>query len=790
MINKCTLYKKNNLKNNLKNNTINICRFLLLLLLLFGMGNAERVYGDGFIVVPHHGHIFPPRPPHPRPIPPRPPAPHPFPLEVKYHRVNVTIDDLAAVTEIDQVFVNPTPHRLEGYYIFPLPANAVIKKFSMWVDGKELEAELLDAKKARKIYEDIVRKQRDPALLEYMGKGLFKARIFPIEPRSEKRVKISYRQLLEKDNRTVEYLYPLNTEKFSAKPLKDVSVNVTLKANEKIKNIYCPTHEVDIVRKGDKKAIVSFEEKNTKPDIDFKLYYSTDNEKLGFSLLSYKKAKDEDGYFFLSLSPGYSSPGDVVSEKDITFVMDVSGSMAGKKMKQAKKALLFCIENLNKGDRFEIIRFSTEAEALFNGLSPVSETNRDKAREFIARLKAIGGTNIDEALAMAMKMDNKPAKKQNRPYMIIFLTDGKPTIGETDENALLKKIKDNNHSNCRVFTFGIGNDINTHLLDKITELTRAYRTYITEQEDIEIKVSNFYTNVQSPILTDLSIDFGSAVRVSKIHPRRLPDLFKGSTLTLLGHYKGSGDAAVVLSGKVGNTKKSFKFDVKNGFSGNGSPDSMKNDFIPALWAARRVGYLLDQIRLHGKDKELIDEITRLSRNFGIITPYTSYLIVEDERTNVHRRQLREEFQTMNQLAADAPEVDSESKRSFGDMVLKSGSGSVRASKEIQQMNAAENFSQAKPGQSRMAYKDKKGKTMNLAAQLRNIQGRAVYNTGKFWVDSQIQAHFPGSQKINRIKFAGDSYFKLLKEEPLAAQFLALGKNVRFLLNNIIYEIYE
>lgn len=745
------------------------------------VGFSVSLYGDGFIVVQHHGHTI--RPPHPRPIPPPRPYPHPFPLEVKYHRVNVKIDGQVAVTHIDQSFYNPTPYRLEGYYLFPIPANAVIKKFSMFVNGKELEAELLDAKKARKIYEDIVRRQRDPALLEYMGKGVFKARIFPIEPRSEKRVKMSYTEVLNKDNRTIEYIYPLNTEKFSAKPLKDVSINVDLKSGESIKSIYCPTHEAEIVRKGDKHAIVSFEEKNTKPDIDFKLYYSTDNEKFGFSLLSYKK-ENQDGYFFLSLSPGYTSKEDEISEKDITFVLDVSGSMAGEKLKQAKKALRFCVENLNKGDSFEIIRFSTEAEALFNGLVTAGEKNRDKAREFIDNLRAIGGTNIDEALNLAFKMK----KTKGRPYMIIFMTDGKPTIGETDEKTLVKKIKDANISHTRIFTFGIGNDINTHLLDKITELTRAYRTYISEKEDIEIKVSNFYTNVQSPVLTDIQLDFGRGIKVSKVYPRDLPDLFKGSSLTIMGRYRGHGDAEIVLTGKVKNKKREFEFKGKDGFVSGDSGDSEKNDFIPPLWAARRVGYLLDQIRLHGKDKELVDEITQLARTYGIITPYTSYLIVEDEKENTRRRVIREEDQTLARVAGRAPGFYKRNLEEYSGMKEKYGADSVRASKEVQQLNTAANYAQAKPGKSRMTYRDKEGMIQNVTAQVRNIQGRAVYNIGNNWVDSQIQQQ--KTQQSRRIQFASDEYFELIKKEPLSAQFLALGKNVRFVLNDTLYEIYE
>ncbi|MCK4763114.1 MAG: VWA domain-containing protein [Candidatus Aminicenantes bacterium] len=741
----------------------------ILLLLIFCC--ASFMMADGFIVIPR-----PPWPhPHPRPRPPVPPRP--FPLEVKYHKVDVKIEGQTATTFIDQVFYNPTRWRLEGFYLFPIPKNAVIEKFTMFVNGKELEAELLDAKKARKIYEDIVRSQRDPALLEYSGLGVLKARIFPIEPHSEKRVKLSYRELLKKDNHTVEYLYPLNTEKFSAKPLKEVSINVEIKSKEKIKNVYCPTHKTEIIRKGDHRAVVGFEERNTKPDIDFKLYYSTDNSRLGFSLLTYKKGK-EDGFFFLSVSPGITAKKEEIVEKDITFVLDVSGSMAGEKLRQAKKALLFCIENLNKGDRFEIVRFSTEAEALFNELRLVNENSRRRARRFIKELRAIGGTNIDEALTLALEKK----QQRGRPYMVIFLTDGRPTIGVTDENSLVDKIKKNNLSNTRIFTFGIGSEINTHLLDKITEMTRAYRTYISPSEDIEIKVSDFYSKVQSPILTGIELDFGGKIRISKTYPRDLPDLFKGSSLTVLGRYRGSGGAPVVLRGKIRNRKWSKEF------SGSFTARGEKNDFIAPLWAARRIGYLLDQVRLHGKDKELVDEITELARTYGIITPYTSYLIVEDERINVRRRAIRADDRTIGKIAEGDADFESRNREEYSGMNKKSGAGSVQASSEVQQMNTADNYAQARPGRKRLKFKDEKGKTRELTQQVRNIQGRAIYNTGKFWVDSQVQSQ--GTQKINRIKFAGKEYFELLKKEPQAAQFLALGQNVRFVMNNMVYEIYE
>lgn len=735
---------------------------------------ALPLRADGFIIIePPHPH-----PPLPRPLPQ--PSFTPFPLEVKNHHVQVTIEEQVATTRIDQVFYNPTATSLQGYYLFPIPRGVTITKFSMYLDGKETEAELLDAEKARQLYEDYVRKAIDPALLEYIGQGVLKVRIFPIPPHSEKRIKLNYSEVLSRNNGTVEYIYPLNTEKFSAAPLKEVSVKIEIRCRESLKNVYCPTHEVEIRRPDDHHAIVGYEASNLKPDRDFKVYYQTDSSAIGFSLLNYRKGKEE-GFFFLSLSPGFASAQQEIVAKDITFVLDVSGSMAGKKLEQAKKALQFCIENLNPADRFEIVRFSTQAEGLFQELAPANAPNQAKAGEFVQSLKAIGGTNIEEALQLALKNADQSTA---RPHFIIFITDGKPTVGEVEENALLKKIEQANRANLRIFTFGIGEEINTHLLDKITEATNAYRTYLTPTEDIEVKISDFYSKVASPLLTALKLTVDSPVQVRDIYPRRLPDLFKGASLTLLGRYQGSGKVRLTLEGNVNETPQTFSYEATF------AEEEEQFAFIPALWASRAIGYLLDQIRLHGESEELKKEIIQLARTYGIITPYTSYLILEDEEQRVSRRQLPPQYQLLRQNLLDGGEQQFFKAREgdYADLTSNSGGGSVAGSQAAQSLGLATNIDQTRPGAYRLSYRDRRGREQNLASQFRMVQGRAVYQSGDFWVDSEIQNN-PAAQ-ISRIQFASEDYFKLLKEEPQSGQFLALGRNVRFFWKNQIYEVYE
>src|SRR5215467_15449965 len=395
---------------------------LALVIGLFLLGGISQSRGDGFIIVERPIYV--------------PPTHFPFaPLEVTSHQVNVKIDGQVAITSIDQEFYNPNDQRLEGFYMFPVPKGAHIDKFSMEIAGKSVDAELLPADKARGIYEDIVRKMRDPALLEYAGRDLFKVRIFPIEPRSRKPIKISYTELLRSDAGTVTYLYPLSTEKFSARPIKNLSVKIELKSAEPLASIYSPSHKVEIKRDGPNRAVIGYESKDEKPDTDFQLVYSSEKRDVGLSLIAHKSG-GEDGYFLLLAAPTVAKETKP-APKDMVFVVDTSGSMAGAKLQQAKKALQFCVENLNADDRFEIVRFSTEAESLFGKLGEADSQHRKRASNFIADLKPIGGTAIADALQTAFKARTE---RSERPFVVIFLTDGLPTVGTRNPDEIVTDV--------------------------------------------------------------------------------------------------------------------------------------------------------------------------------------------------------------------------------------------------------------------------------------------------------------------------------------------------------------
>ncbi|MBI5687238.1 MAG: VWA domain-containing protein [Verrucomicrobia bacterium] len=738
------------------------------LLTLFGIASAALA--DGLIVihtpthVPHGHYAF-------------------APLEVTYHHVNVKIDGQVAATAIDQEFYNPNPQRLEGTYIFPAPKGAQINKFTMEIGGRQVEAELLPADKARRIYEDIVRKMRDPALLEYAGRDLFKVRIFPIEPHSRKRITLSYSQVLRADSGLVNYIYPLNTEKFSAAPVKTVSVKVELATKRPIKTIYSPSHNVEIRRHGAMRATVGFESKNVRPDTDFQVVFSTEDADVGVNLMTYKNG-DGDGYFLLLASPGADIKSNRVVPKDVTFVLDTSGSMAGNKLAQAKKALQFCVENLNDSDRFEIIRFSTEAEPLFDKLVKASEENRQRAADFIKGLKPIGGTAIEEALRRALEL--RP-DRSDRPYVVIFLTDGQPTVGVTDEKQILSTVR-RVGGNTRVFCFGIGTDVNTHLLDSITDTTRAFSQYVLPDEDIELKVSSFFTKIKEPVLANPTLRFSGNIKASRVYPSPLPDLFKGEQLIVVGCYSGDGHAAVTIEGTVNGATKKFTDEVE--FP---SRDT-EHDFIPRLWATRRIGFLLDEIRLYGENRELRDEVTELARQYGIVTPYTAYLIVEDES----RRNVPVGHRSLQGFDADREAREAMGRTWTALNMDRAGGQAVSGARSSSAFKLAPNAAEAiavgkdEAQQSVVAASPMPSKAATrvgqYAQQQRFVHGRAFFQNGSQWIDSNVQA-LPNARRV-QVKFNSQEYFDLISQHPHALPWFAVGRNVQVALNNTIYEVTE
>lgn len=731
-------------------------KFKLALMLLFVFTLAAlptSARADGIIIPDPPICLDGPCPPPPCPRPfPCPPRPSFVQLAIRYHRVSVTIQDQLVVTHVDQVFHNPNDWQVEGTYIFPIPVDAAVSSFSLWIDGKPVEGKVLDAEEARKTYEEIVRSMSDPALLEYVDRGAVQARIFPIPPGGERRIELEYVQALTAENGLVRYTYPLSTEKFSLWPLENVSISVEVRSSQApIRAVYSPSHEIAINRLDDRHVMAGYEDVDVLPDTDFTLYYSLGDEQ-AFHLLTYRDRDDPvdpDGFFLIMLAPRPEAAIETLS-KDVILVLDRSGSMDGEKFRQAQEALRYILRHLNPDDRFNIIVFSTGLETYGRNLRPAEEAN--EAIAWVDRQSAQGSTDINRALLEAAAMSDR-----ERPTYLIFLTDGLPTEGIVESQDILDNLDSTAPDNLRLFAFGVGYDVDTFLLDSLAQAHHGSSSYVLPGERLDEVLSAFYAKISSPVLTDLSLDF-EEIRTYDIYPDPLPDLFAGSQIIVVGRYREGGIADIVLRGKVEGRRQTFRFDEQRFADDDDEIRSSVLDAIPRLWATRKIGYLLNQIRLNGPDKETIDQIVRLSIRYGIVTPYTSYLVTEEMPLGEaeQERIAREQY---NQLSQMAP-------------VPSSGQGAVERAAEQGGMAAAD--SAAPPSE-------------EAAQTVRIVGSKTFVVTNGVWVDT---GYDPMAMQTVEVAFLSDDYFALVASRPKLAAAFALGRRVIALEEGIAYEVVE
>lgn len=708
------------------------------------------------------------RPCRPRPIPR--PVPLPNALPVKSIQLDTKINGQVATTHVEQVFRNDTPYTLEGTYFFPVPETASVVEFAIWENGKKLVGEVRSREEARRIYDEIVRRQRDPGLLEYAGKNLFQASIFPIPPNSDKKLELTYSQVLTAESGTVSYRYPLGTGRniWGRGPLNSevarggtpqkfgtISGKIEITGKQALRNVYSPSHSIEVKNKSENAASVSFETKDN--DNDFQLFYGLSDADFGLSLVTYREP-GKDGYFMLLLSPKDDLSERELVNKDIVFVLDTSGSMADEgKMEKARSALLFGIRTLRDGDRFNVVNFSGEEHLMERGLIAANAAGKKKGEDFVAKLRPTGGTNINDSLIASVKQ----FEKGDRPKMLVFMTDGLPTVGETNIDKIISNFKTAKDVDVRVFPFGVGYDVNTTLLDKLGMENSGIADYVQPKEDIEVKVSNFFSRVSSPVLSDLEVDLGN-VDAEFVYPRKPGDLFKGMQIAMLGRYKNAGDlknVSIMLRGRSGKEARSFAF---NDLDFPLRDDD--NEFLPRLWASRRVGWLIDQIRLNGETKELKDEVIELGTRYGLVTPYTSYLATDGTLNN----------------AADRFQIDSQSRAAPAKMAERSGAGAVRMSVQQNSRNMnVQVVEDKKKDESERVLVDNSSFNQFVA-------NKNFFNQNKVWVDSEFSA----AAKLPEItvRFGSEEYYKLAASDAELARYLSLGEEVVVVWRNSVYRV--
>ena len=693
-------------------------------------------------------------------------------IQISEVAADIRIVQQVATTTLDVGLTNPTGQQQQAEMLIPVPDGAVLRGFVFAGSASEPTAKLLPKAEALATYRSIVSKLKDPALLEFAGFNLVRSSVFPVAAHGTQRVRVIYEHILPADGNRVDYMLP-RSESFeaTATPWK-ISVRVSSKSA--ISAVYSPSHQVAVERAAPEQALVRVAGETKLEPGPFRLSYLVEGNGLTASLLAYPDARIGGGYFLLLAGvPAGTRTGPTI-KREVTLVIDRSGSMQGEKIQQARKAALQVVEGLEAGEAFNIIDYS-DAVARF-AQRPVIK-NREtigQARTYLNRLRAEGSTNIHDALVEAMR---QPVTAEMLP-LTIFLTDGLPTAGEVRETAIRNAVVAANTHKRRIFTFGVGFDVNAPLLTSIANATRATTTFVFPNEDVEAKVSQVFRRLSGPIFADpqlATLDARGAVTtraVRELLPAELNDLFEGDQIVLLGQYQDEQPLHFRISGNYLGAQRTFdlKFDVDKA--------TTRNAFVPRLWASRKIARLIETISEAGADsaisaraggrgpmnmsaampsrsaagnhsvganvpldpkmKELVDEIVRLSTEYGVLTEYTAFLALDG--TDFSQR--------------DA--LNEQARRSLVDNAQNTRSGMGGVS---QMMNTSSQRAQSSGNRGNSFYRQNMERVEITNVQ--QITDRTFFRRNNRWVDSSVLDREKSLKADQTIEFGTPEFYRLV-----------------------------
>ena len=536
--------------------------------------------------------------------------------------VSVRVTGRVALVEVEEWFRNDGRGLGEGDYLYPLPGEAVFSNYSLFQGDQELRGETMDAGQARAIYEEIVRRKKDPALIELVGHGLIRARVFPINHGETRKITLRYTQVLQRAGDALQFRYAaggrhgLGFQEGVSGPRRQIepaplSFALTADSADHYRDPFSPTHQVQVTREDGRLRVRPTSDLSG----DFALFLPFARSLVGITVATHRPI-GEDGYFMLTLSPGQPDGGGL--PRDVTVVLDISGSMSGSKLEQAKDALRQLLGSLSGDDRFRLLAFSNAVRAHSMEWSHATADELRVAREWVERLRADGGTNIAGALEEAFRLESSA----ERLPIVLFLTDGLPSVGEQNPEQIAQQAE-GDRGRYRVFAFGVGHDVNTYLLDRLSSAGRGATQYVEPGENVEQALSVLAAKIQHPVLVELALH-DAPVELTEMYPITLPDLFAGEELVIFGRYQTDGDESgrIAIEGRRGTRAELFS--TATTFARH----SEANDYIPRLWASRKIGFLSQQLRLNGPSDELVDEIRKTALRYGLLSEYTSYLVQE------------------------------------------------------------------------------------------------------------------------------------------------------------------
>lgn len=667
--------------------------------------------------------------------------------EITAVRADVAVRGREAATEITVGLRNPTEQLIEAELLLPVPSGAIAGRDKP--DGPA--AEILGKREARAACQDLVGRTRDPALLEFYDQDLLRSRIFPIPPEGTQTVRLRYAHKLVADGSRIDYLLPRSDSLESRLPWQ---IQLRIEHGEPLAAIYSPSHEID-VRRSSGQVSVRLRDKDAGKPGSFRLSWLECRDELCASLLAFPEPPIHGGYCLLlaGLRPGvHSGRGPI--RREVTLVLDHSGSMNGEKMRQVRSAARRVLEGLSPGETFNLIAYNEAVDRFAERPVARSADSLRRAGQWLDRLVSRGGTNIHAALQAALQ---QPAPEGALP-IVLFLTDGLPTVGQTSERAIRALVQDANRGRRRIFTFGVGVDVNTPLLESVASTSRAFATFVLPGQDVEASLGRVFAALSGPLLADLRLELRSATggdagqRLRELIPERLPDLFEGGQLVVVGQYRGSAPLDLALSGEHQGRRRVFR--QRLSFAGA----SRRLAFVPRLWASRKIALLVDTIRSTGADAdravvhsghlstgprfhEHVSEVVRLSRRYGILTEYTAFLAAGG-------------------ASAATGSVQAKAERNFVDRALRTRSGlsSVNQELNIQQQATQQVLNPTN------RFFDARMQSVDYSS-VQQVADLAFFRQGERWIDSRVDPH--ASRPDRAIRFASPGYWRLV--DQLTAQ---------------------
>lgn len=687
--------------------------------------------------------------------------------------VRVELRDRVLRYEVEERFLNRGGMIGEADYIFPLPKGAAFRDLKLSIDGQLVAGETMSATEARRIYEDIVRRQKDPALVEWMGHGMLRTRIFPIQAGEERRVVVRFESVAEREGDAVRVDYfrgtrtgPMGNGQVGERQASAgdmggrTNFTLTYRAGGELGEAYSPTHELDVDR-DDAQRRVSI--RGGGPDVTVLVAL---RRSLAASVVTLTHAtRDEEGYALITVTP----PSDLAANRlprDLTFVLDASGSMAGRKMEQAKAAGRALLRTLGSQDRFRIVDFSTDVRSFRDGFTAATEENIRAGIRYIESVDATGSTNISGALeeALGQAEAERRGRAGTRMPIVLFMTDGAATVGERDP-ARIAATAARSRGDARIFTYGLGADLNIGLVEQLAVEGRGIATFLRPDENVERSVELLAGRLRAPILTDVRVRVDGNVRISRLYPSGPQDVFAGQDLVFLARYDGNGPANVVVTGRAGDREVRWQNER------NFAREERENAFVPRLWATQRIGWLAAEKRRNGGNSEIDDEIRRLGERFGIPTEFTSYLVLEPGMVAggvgnqaVRRGRLDQVTVTGAASGAGAPPSAPAPQAVF------------------EQARAASAQRQAKS----VAAADMMREEAAASGEMRTAGSKMFRKDGETWTDVTTKS----TMKVYKVKAYSRSYFTLLEKLPQLKESLAVAEKVKVAGRSVAIEIVE